>query len=68
MLFLINIHWKRQVPHPVKPAAGKSTVAIQARYRTAAFRKARRQFRAKYGHNLQITDTTELQDPAGIFS
>ena len=68
MLFLINIHWTRRTPHPDKPSAGKSTLAIQARYRTAAYRKAQRQFRHKYGKNLAITDTTEVQDPAGIFS
>ena len=68
MLFLINIHWKRTTPHPDKPASGYSTLAVAARYRTAAFRKAQRSFIRKYGKNLAITDTTEVQDPAGIFS
>ncbi len=68
MQFLINIHWERRTPHPDKPAKGESTMFVQARYRTAAFRKAQRQFRRKYGNNLSITDTTEVQDPAGIFS
>ena len=67
MLFLINIHWTRRAPHPDKPASGKSTIPTAARYRTAAFRKAQRQFLHQFGTYLEITDTTEVQDPAGIF-
>ena len=68
MLFLINIHWTRRAPHPDKPASGKSTIPTAARYRTAAFRKAQREFRKKYANHLEITDTTEVQDPAGIYA
>ena len=68
MLFLIEIHWERTQPHPDKPATDHTTYPVAARYRTAAFRKAQRQFRHQYGGNLKITDTKEQTDPAEIYS
>jgi hypothetical protein len=68
MLYLIDIAWQRRTPHPDKPATGRTTLAISARYPKRAIADAQAQFRQKYGNNLAITSATEKPDPAGIFS
>jgi hypothetical protein len=68
MMHLIDIHWQRKTPHPDKPATGRSTYAVRARYLKAAIAKASAKFRRQYGENLLITTANEKPDPAGIFS
>ena len=68
MLYLIDITWQRRTPHPDKPATGRTTLAISARYPKRAITDAKKQFRCIYGTNLAITAATEKADPAGIFS
>jgi len=68
MIYLIDIHWQRRHPHPDKPATGRTTIPVSARYPKRAITDAKKQFRQKYGANLAITAATEKQDPAGIFS
>jgi hypothetical protein len=66
MLYLIDITWQRRTPHPDKPATGRSTLAVSARYPKRAIADAQAQFRKKYGNNLAITAATERQDLARL--
>lgn len=68
MLYLLNIHWTRRTPRDDKPSKGHSTYAENAPSLNAAKSKAVRKFNRHYGIHLQVEKTTELADPAGIFS